>query len=63
LEAEPAEREPGAAVRVELLAPVFGETLPELGLARQEVRLSIEPEALPPGVRVAVSFDGPRITR
>jgi hypothetical protein len=60
LELEPAAVTPAAGVRVELLAPVFGELLPALGLAREEVRVSIEPATLPTGTSVVISFDGLR---
>ena len=46
--------------RVEFLAPVFGETLAELGLRKQEVRLGIEPAPLSADRRLLVSFDGLR---
>ena len=49
-----------ARVRIEFLAPVFGETLAELGLRKQEVRLGIEPAPLPADRRLLVSFDGLR---
>jgi hypothetical protein len=47
-------------VRVEFMAPVFGETLAELGLRKQEVRLGIEPAPLPADRRLLISFDGLR---
>jgi hypothetical protein len=49
-----------ARARVEFLAPVFGETLAELGLRKQEVRLGIEPAPLSADRRLLVSFDGLR---
>ena len=49
-----------ARTRVEFLAPVFGETLAELGLRKQEVRLGIDPAPLPADRRLLVSFDGLR---
>jgi hypothetical protein len=51
---------PAVRARVEFLAPVFGETLAELGLRKQEVRLGIEPAPLPADRRLLVSFDGLR---
>jgi hypothetical protein len=49
--------------RLEILSPVFGETLPELGLRRHELRIALEPATLAPGQSVALSFDGlkPRV--
>jgi hypothetical protein len=46
--------------RVEFLAPVFGETMAELGLRKQEVRLGVEPAPLPADRRLLISFDGLR---
>lgn len=52
--------QPGPRSTVEIQAPVFAETLPELGLRKQEVRLAVSPSPLPPERKLLVSFDGLR---